>query len=170
MSAFAHNFNHGIGCLARGLRFSGQLALISMVVTICYDVVMRYVFAKPTTWCLEVNTFLIVFLAVFPAADVLKSDNHLKISFIPDKMSPAVRKFQKIVSSVLGIILSSVMTYQGFKMAWLSFEYGERMSTPLGTPIFIPYLFIPIGFGALALQFVVEIIITLTPQRDERSG
>lgn len=141
-----------------------------MVATICYDVVMRYVFAKPTSWCLEVNTFLIVFLAVFPAADVLKSDNHLKISFIPDRMSPAMRKLQKIVSSVLGILLSSVMTYQGAKMAWLAFEYNERMSTPLGTPMVIPYLFIPIGFGALALQFVVEIIIALTPSQDERDG
>lgn len=141
-----------------------------MVVTICYDVVMRYVFAKPTSWCLEVNTFLIVFLAVFPAADVLKSDNHLKISFIPDKMSPVMRKFQKIISSLLGIILSVVMTYQGSKMAWLAFEYNERMSTPLGTPMVIPYLFIPIGFGALALQFVVEIIMTFTPAQDESNG
>jgi len=166
-STLAINLSHTIGWLARGLRFSGQLALISMVVTICYDVVMRYAFAKPTMWCLEVNTFLIVFLAVFPAADVLKSDSHLKISFIPDKMTPAMRKIQAIVNSLLGIFLSSVMTYQGLKMAWLAFEYNERMSTPLGTPIFIPYLFIPIGFGALALQFAAEIFKVLTPPQDE---
>ncbi len=50
------------------------------------------------------------------------------------------------------------MTQQGLLMAKLAYQYDERMSTPLGTPMFIPYLFIPIGFSVLILQFVVEIV------------
>lgn len=147
-----------IGLMVRGMRFMGQIALISMVITICYDVIMRYVFAKPTMWCLEVNTFLIVFLAVIPAGDVLLSKNHLRISFLPDRMSAKIRKLQFLGNSILGMIFCLFMTSQGFLMAKMAFQYNERMSTPLGTPLVIPYLFIPIGFGALGLQFLAEIL------------
>jgi len=151
-----------VGWLVRGLRFAAQLALVSMVLTICYDVVMRYVFAKPTLWALEVNTFLIVFLAVLPAGDVLRSGNHLKIGYFPDRMSPLGRRLQRIFSSLLGLGFSAMMTWKGWLMAQQAFAYDERMSTSLGTPLGIPYLFLPIGFGALALQFVVEIVLDVT--------
>lgn len=157
MSAFK-TLMDAIGWLVRGLRFAAQLALVSMMLTICYDVVMRYVFARPTLWALEINTFLIVFLAVLPAGDVLRSDNHLQIGYFPDRMSPLGRRLQRIFGSILGLGFSSVMTWKGWEMASQAFEYDERMSTSLGTPLGIPYLFLPIGFGALALQFIVEIV------------
>ncbi|MGB3222276.1 MAG: TRAP transporter small permease [Desulforhopalus sp.] len=160
--------NKMIGWLVRGLGFSAQMALVSMVITICYDVAMRYIFARPTLWCLEVNTFLIVFLAVIPASDVERADKHLKISFLPDRLGVVGLKVQRTLCSLLGIFFCLVMVFKGFGMAQMAFQYGERMSTALGTPLFIPYLLIPIGFSVLILQFIVSIIgdLTNTSQRE----
>ena len=36
--------------IARLLQLSGQIVLAFMVLTICYDAVMRYVFTAPTSW------------------------------------------------------------------------------------------------------------------------
>jgi homoaconitase/3-isopropylmalate dehydratase large subunit len=43
-------------------------------------------------------------------------------------------------------------------MAINAFQYDQRMSTPLGTPMVISYLFIPFGFTVLGLQFLARLI------------
>lgn len=146
-----------IGRLARGLGFSGQLVLLFMVVTICYDVVMRYVFLAPTLWSLEVNTFLIVFLALIPAADALMSESQLRITFFAERLPWAVQRAIHVLTCLLGAGFSAIMVWKGWSMSMQAWQYGERMSTPLGTPMAIPYLFIPIGFGVLALAYLVRL-------------
>ncbi|MCU0561654.1 MAG: TRAP transporter small permease [Desulfobacterales bacterium] len=148
--------------LARGLRFAGQLALASMMVTICYDVVMRYVFRIPTSWSLEVNTFMVLFVALVPAGDVLAAGGHLRISFFTDKLDPRGRAVLAWLASLAGCLFCAVMTWKGLEMAWAALKYDERMSSPLGTPMVIPYLFIPIGFGVMCLQYLIAVLV---PQR-----
>ena len=79
-----------IGWLERGGGLLGQLGLIFMVVSISYDVIMRYVFVAPTHWALEVNTFLLVFLCVIPAGNVLRVGSQIRITFLYDRLRPAV--------------------------------------------------------------------------------
>ena len=143
--------------LARGLRVAGQFALASMVLTICYDVVMRYVFRIPTSWSLEINTFMVLFVTLIPAGDVLASDVHLRITFFTDKLQPGKQAVLSRLASVAGCLFCAVMTWKGFEMAWAALKYDERMSSPLGTPMVIPYLFIPIGFGIMFLQYLLAV-------------
>lgn len=147
-----------IGRLAQGFGFLGQLALAVMVLTICYDVVMRYVFNAPTHWSLEVNTFLVIFITLIPAGWVLREDSHLRIGFFVTRFSPKAQDRIRRIASVLGIIFCAMMTRNGLNMAINAFEYDQRMSTPLGTPMVIPYLFIPFGFTVLGLQFLARLI------------
>lgn len=143
--------------LARSLGVAGQLVLLFMVVTICYDVVMRYVLVAPTTWSLEVNTFLIVFLAVIPAADALRTDAQLRISFLTDRLPIALRRALHVLSCVLGVGFCAVMVWTGGRMTLQALQYDERMSTTLGTPMAIPYALLPVGFAVLALAFLVHL-------------
>lgn len=146
------------GRLAQGLGLIGQMALAVMVLTICYDVVMRYVFNSPTSWSLEINTFLIIFITLIPAGDVLREDSHLRIGFFISKLRPKAQNKIRRIAAVLGILFCAVMTRNGLIMAINAFKYDQRMSTPLGTPMVIPYLIIPFGFTVLGLQFLVRLL------------
>lgn len=145
--------------LARGLRVAGQFALAVMVATICYDVVMRYVFRIPTSWSLEINTFLVLFVTLIPAGDVLAAGGHLRISFFTDKLDPRGRAVLARLASVAGCLFCAVMTWKGLEMAWAALTYDERMSSPLGTPMVVPYLLIPIGFGVMFLQYLLAVFM-----------
>jgi TRAP-type C4-dicarboxylate transport system permease small subunit len=133
----------------------GTAALIFMVTSTLYDVIVRYVFAAPTYWVLEVNTFLLALLCTIPAADVLRTNSHIRVVFGIDKASPRPRIFLTRLRALIGILFSGVMTREGWLMAWQAWQYGDRMSTTLGTPMVIPYLFMPIGFGLLGLQYCI---------------
>lgn len=149
----------------------GQLVLAFMVVTICYDAIMRYVFKAPTSWSLEINTFLIVYVAVMTAANVQRDDSHIRITFLADKAGPGARRLFRILIALAGVGVSSIMAWRGFFITYQAWEYGERVSSSFGTPMVLPYALLPLGFGTLALQFLVDLIDALFwPDRNDSGG
>jgi TRAP-type C4-dicarboxylate transport system permease small subunit len=143
-----------IGRLEAGGGFLGRLGLVFMVVSITYDVVLRYVFVAPTHWALEVNTFLLAFLCVIPAGEVLRVGGQIRITFFTDRLKPAMKDRLDILRAAVGIFFCGIMIWKGGDMAWTAWLHNDRMSTSLGTPMVIPYLFLPIGFLLLALQYL----------------
>lgn len=152
--------------IVRGTRFLGQLVLVFMVLTICYDAMMRYIFAAPTSWSLEINTFLIVYVAVMVAADVQRTDSHIRITFFVENARPLVKRGTQAIIALAGMAFAGIMTWRGFLMAYQAWDYGERVSSSFGTPMVIPYALMPIGFGTLALQFLFDFLdATIWPDR-----
>lgn len=144
--------------LTWALQVIGQVVLVFMTVTICYDAIMRYVFAAPTSWSLEVNTFLIIYIAVMTAADVQRTDGHIRITFFADMAGPRVQRIGRALIGLVGVAFSAIMAWRGWLMAYEAWEYGERVSSSFGTPMVFPYAMLPIGFGALAIRFLFDVI------------
>ncbi len=143
-----------VGRLNQGFGIIGQVGLIFMVASITYDVILRYVFIAPTHWALEVNTFLLAFLCVIPAGAVLRVGSQIRITFLYDRLTPAVKARLDILRAAAGVFFCTIMIWKGWDMAWKAWLHNDRMSTSLGTPMVIPYLFLPVGFCLLALQYV----------------
>lgn len=138
------------------LNLVGQAVLAFMVITICYDSLMRYYFKAPTSWSLEINTFLIIYIAVMAAADVQREDAHIRITFFTGKAGPGTQRVIRTVIGLIGAVFCGIMAWYGGLQMLQAAEFGDRVSSTLGTPMFIPYAMLPIGFGALALQFLLE--------------
>ncbi len=147
----------------------GMFVLAFMVATICYDAIMRYLFTAPTSWSLEINTFLIVYVAIMTAADVQRTDSHIRISFFADMMGPTGQRVNRIIIGIFGAGLSGIMAWRGYLMAYQAWEYGERVSSSFGTPMVYPYAMIPIGFGMLTIRFLLNILDAVTGQ-DQQKG
>jgi TRAP-type C4-dicarboxylate transport system permease small subunit len=143
-----------VGRLNQGFGVIGQVGMVFMVASITYDVILRYVFIAPTHWALEVNTFLLAFLCVIPAGDVLRVGSQIRITFLYDRLTPAVKARLDVLRAAAGLFFCAIMIWKGSDMAWKAWLHNDRMSTSLGTPMVIPYLFLPIGFLLLALQYL----------------
>ena len=144
----------------------GQAALAFMVASIFYDVLMRYIFAAPTHWALEVNTFLLLFVCTIPTADVLGAGVHIRVTFLTERLPRRVVRGLGILRGALGIIFCSAMIWKGSVMTMQAWQHHDRMSTSLGTPMFIPYLFLPLGFLLLAFQYAL--LVRSYPRRGKR--
>ena len=121
--------------LERLTRAGGQFVLAFMVLTICYDAIMRYLFTAPTSWSLEINTFLIIYVAIMTAADVQRTDSHIRISFFADMMGRGGQRVNRVIIGIFGAVFSGIMAWRGFLMAYQAWEYGERVSSSFGTPM-----------------------------------
>jgi TRAP-type C4-dicarboxylate transport system permease small subunit len=150
-----------IGWVSRGGGILGELGLIFAIVSITYDVIMRYVFVAPTSWVLEVNVFGLVMMSTIPAADVLRTNGHIRVTFLLERMRPALRARVELLGPLAGLFFSGIMTWKGGLIAWQAWVSNDRMSTSLGTPMVIPYLILPIGFGLFFLQSAVKLSMML---------
>lgn len=140
--------------IAQALQLSGQFVLAFMVLTICYDAIMRYVFTAPTSWSLEINTFLIIYVAAITAADVQRTDSHIRITFFADKMKKGRQRALRLLIGLVGVAFCGIMTWRGSLMAYQAWDFGERVSSSFGTPMVLPYALLPLGFGMLGIQFL----------------
>jgi TRAP-type C4-dicarboxylate transport system permease small subunit len=68
---------------------------------------------------------------------------------------------------VAGILFCAARAWKGSIMTWQAWQHNDRMSTSLGTPMFIPYLLLPLGFILLGLQYAILLRSGLTPQPKE---
>ncbi|MCL7939722.1 TRAP transporter small permease [Halomonas sp. ATCH28] len=138
------------------LRWTSMAVLVFMMASICYDAIMRYVFTAPTSWSLELNSFLLVYLAVIGAAEAQRHDAHIRITYFKDKLPPRLRGTIDLATGLLGVAFCAILVWRGGIMALQALEYGERVSSSLGTPMVYPYALLPIGFAALGLQFLID--------------
>lgn len=149
-----------------GLSQAGGVAAVAfMAVTVTYDALMRYIFAAPTSWSLEINSFLVVYLALMTAADVERRGDHIGITFLKDAASPAAAHAITVFISLVGVTFCLILTYRGYLMTHDAWSYGERVSSSFGTPNWIPYSMLPIGFTLLGLQFALN---PFRPQKTQK--
>jgi len=144
------------------LRLTAMAVLVFMMVSICYDTIMRYAFSAPTHWSLEINSFLLVYLAVMGAAEAQRFDAHIRITFFKDKLPAGLKRALEVATGLAGVLFCAILTWRGALMAAQAYEYGERVSSALGTPMVIPYALMPIGFAALGLQFLIDTLASVT--------
>lgn len=140
------------------LRWTSMGVLIFMMLSIAYDAMMRYAFSAPTSWSLEINSFLLVYLAVMSAAEAQRHDAHIRITYFKAKLPHRMRAVIDIATGLLGALFCYVLVWRGGLMAMQALEYGERVSSSLGTPMVYPYGLLPLGFGALGLQFLIDAV------------
>ena len=131
--------------------------LLLMLITVLYDVLMRYFFSRPTSWALEINEYFFIFLSIMPAAEILRQKRHIGMDLFLKKLHERNQIHVEIFYLICMLFFSSIVVWRGFEMTANAYKYGMASSSLLSFPLFIPYSLIPAGFGWLGLQLVVQI-------------
>lgn len=147
----------GVNSLSRFFFYASQFIILAMMLTTCYDVVMRYVFASPTDWSVELNAALLIFITFFSAAELVKGDNHIKMEALYDLLSPRNRRRVDFIMLVISLVLCAFLVWLGIKLTITNYLSGIATSGTFSLPMWIPYLCIPVGSFLMGLEFLVKI-------------
>ena len=86
-----------------------------MVIVGTYQIITRFVFNSPSTVSEELLTYTFAWMAMLASAYVFGKRDHMKMSFLVDKLSEGKRKILDIVIEVLIIFFAAaVLIYGGF--------------------------------------------------------
>jgi len=170
-----------LDAVARGIEalseWSGRLVawlILVMVLLICYDVTMRYLFHRGSVAVqeLEWHVFAVVFL--LGAAYTMKHDAHVRVDIIYHSkwMNERRRAWVDLLGGLLFLLPFCVLIVTtAWPFAYSAYELGEGSPDAGGLPYrFILKGAIPVGFALLLLQGVAAIIRSVQTLTGARRG
>ena len=132
--------------------------LFSIGAMITYEVVMRKVFNSPTIWVDEITRFVQVWAVYLASAHILKIRGLITVELFSASLSRNMVRILEIFSLLVIAFFSIIAFYYGLGVVLESIEMGRKTSTMLGVPKWFTESAIPVGFGLLFIQTVVELL------------
>ena len=134
-----------------------------MVITVVYDVVMRYGFKKGNIAVQEMEWHIFAVVFLIGAAYSLKKDAHVRVDILYTKLSPKKRAWVDLLGTFIFLIPFSIMViYSTTTFIESSWAVREVSPDPGGLPArYILKAMIPVGFVLLILQGISQAIKNL---------
>lgn len=136
------------------------LAVFAMVVTIAYDVILRYVFRAPTVWQYDTSYMLGGSVIILGSAYVHLKRRHVRVDLIYNRFSPRVRLILDAVFTLLfffPLITGLIIVSTGYAIH--AYQVKEFSEVGFWRPLMWPFrAVIPVGLAVLWLQGVANFI------------
>jgi TRAP-type C4-dicarboxylate transport system permease small subunit len=116
----------------------GRLAMIGIVFVVLimfYEVVLRYVFEKPTLWANEFSLWLAGFIFLLSGLYAMQQRSHIRIYVIYDLMPRWAKKTADVVSVALICAFTFALIWGGFNEAWDKMLRWETFGTAWDPPL-----------------------------------
>ncbi|WP_424987143.1 TRAP transporter small permease subunit [Microbulbifer sp. S227A] len=144
--------------------FFALLFLVSMCILI-FEVVMRYVFDRPTIWVHETTIFICAVCFVFGGLHSVSRDGHIRIVLLYDHFGPAMRRWVDAAIYAVCGLATAMFSYALWPTVVKSFydptgafrmiTSGSAWNPPFPT-LLRAFLFITLV--AMTLQFALLVI------------
>ena len=127
-----------------------------MVIVGTYQIVTRFIFNNPSTVSEELLTYTFAWMAMFSSAYVFGKRDHMRMTFVVDKLPKAQRKILEIVIELLVIAFAViVLIYGGFTIMGLTMT---QKTASLGVMMGVIYAVVPICGILIALYGVLNLV------------
>lgn len=140
--------------ISKILFFLSQTTIALMMVTTTYDTIMRYFFAKPTEWSVELNEVLLVFITLLAGAELVKRDQHIHMDLVYLRLPEKGKKISRVGAFILGSLFCTCLVWIGIKVTWSTYLGKVYLSGAFRLPVWIIYILIPLGMISMALEFL----------------
>ena len=126
-----------------------------MVIVGTYQIVTRFVFNSPSTVSEELLTYTFAWMAIFSSAYVFGKRDHMRMTFVADKLPKEQRKILEIVIELLIIAFAViVLIYGGFTIMGLTMT---QKTASLGVMMGVIYAVVPISGILIAIYGVLNV-------------
>ena len=133
------------------------LCLVAAALIVTEAVIVRKLLGISTIWQIEASVFLLIFTVFVGAPFVQKNEHHLNVDLVIIHLSPRTREITLVVVSFISCILTAILAWYAWPMWWETVVQNEHSESLWGPPLWIPFLFLPLGMTLLFLQYIVFI-------------
>ncbi len=137
-----------------------SLLVLAVIGVVSLEMVLRFVFNKPTPWAHELSAWMQVALVFLGGAYAFTKGQFVRIDILHMRMTARTKALVDLTlgSALLGLF-AGVMIWEGADLAWQSFEMGEVSATGAWSgPVFIAKTFVPLGGVLLATAWVSHML------------
>ena len=118
--------------------FIGRVTMLLIAIVVCvmmYEVILRYVFERPTLWANEMSLWLAGFVFILAGFYAMQQRSHIRIYLLYDMFPHAVQRICDTVSTVLIVGFAFFLVYGGYGEAKAKMLRWETFGTAFDPPI-----------------------------------
>lgn len=143
-------------------RFSSIFTIL-LVLTLTYEVAMRYLLRNPTLWSFDMSYMLTSLFLVLSMGHLLQRNEHVRIDLLSQYLPP---RFRAVLEVLLYIVLFFPFLFVLFSVmpghVTNSWRIGERYTAGTWLPPIYPFkTWVMVGMLLLGLQAVVQFLRAL---------
>ena len=112
-----------------------MMLIVLLVSVMFYEVVLRYVFEKPTLWANELSLWMAGFIFLLAGLYAMQQRSHIRIYLFYDVMPRWAQKLSDIVSVLLIWAFTISMIWGGLNEAQAKFLRWETFGTAFDPPL-----------------------------------
>ncbi len=151
-----HRIVHTISTIFGGI--SASMIVLSVLIT-CQMIFLRKVLGQSTIWQTEMVVYLIISATILGIPYVQMARGHVNMDFVPNLLSGKSKRILQSVTTILTFIVMGIMMFYGAETFLYAWTRNLTSSTIWGVALWIPYSVIPIGFAAMMLQLLSDLIM-----------
>ncbi len=159
MSQLGQTLERAWDSLLNGLACFAGLLVVTVTLSVLYEVVARYFFNSPTIWAVDLTEYSLVYITFLGSPWVLRDHAHTRVEVLVERLRPRVRVGVAVVVSLVAATGAVVMAWEGAWETWESYLGGHAelkawrvYRWPLILPIFIGSVLLVIEFLRQAWQ------------------
>ncbi|MGM0767928.1 MAG: TRAP transporter small permease [Pseudomonadota bacterium] len=135
--------------------------VILMALNTCINVIGRFVFGSGLFFSGEVNRILIILITFAGIGYAARHGRHIRMSAFYDVLPTMGRKVLMIFIALFTSVVMFFLCYHSY--GYIETLYGRgRILPALSLPIWIIYVWVPIGFAITGIQYFLTAIKNFT--------
>ncbi len=144
------------------------MAMVSILLTVIWQVFSRYVLKDPASVTEELSRFILIWIGILGAAYAYRQHAHLGFNLIVERQSRNTKRVLLTCVEIIVIVFCVlVMLYGGSELVLLTLEL-EQISAALGIKMGVIYSVLPLS-GALIIAYAFANIISLWQHNNKES-
>lgn len=137
-----------------------KFLMMALVVVLCYEVIVRYIFNHPTNWVLETSKMLMGTFGSWGWAYTFLHQGHVRVDVFYTRFS---RWGQALVNVLMSLIflfpICAILVASSIRWATFAWKIGEKMVESSWLPPAAPFrTVVAVGFILFTLQSLSEFI------------
>lgn len=127
---------------------------VVIIISVFYQVLMRYVFGSPPSWTEEISRYSLVWLIFLASSMCIRKSRHFNVDYITQIMSRKILYILTLFLNILIVLFLSIVFYYGLFVTRGAFG---TTSPALGIQMGYVQLIFPIGVGVNLMEVAIII-------------
>ncbi len=136
-----------------------MLLVVALVLVMLYEVVLRYVFERPTLWANELSLWMAGFIFLLSGLYAMQQRTHIRIYLLYDLLPRSAQRLCDTVSALLIAVFAAALVWGSYNEAYAKLMRWETFGTAFDPPIpatMKPMILVVIVL--VAIQAIVNLI------------
>ncbi len=130
--------------------------LVGMIGLGVAQILLRNFWQTSLAWGDPLLRIALLWLTLLGALAATRNHNHIRIDLLSRWLPPELREWSQRLTELFAALVCGLLSWQGARFVFFEWQDDSRLFA--GFPAWIAEAIIPVGFGIMALRFLIRVL------------